>query len=41
MGDHEIVEKRHPVASSDEDRDEAVAAFNAGRRASPASAAAR
>ena len=30
MGDHEIVEMRHPSASSDEDRDEALAAFDAG-----------
>jgi ubiquinol-cytochrome c reductase iron-sulfur subunit len=30
MGDHEIVEMRHPSASSDEDRAEALAALNAG-----------
>ena len=32
MSDHEIVEMRHPVASSDEDREEALAALDAGRR---------
>jgi ubiquinol-cytochrome c reductase iron-sulfur subunit len=30
MGDHEIVEMRHPSASSDDDRTEALAALNAG-----------
>jgi len=30
MGDHEIVEMRHPAASSDEDREETLAALNAG-----------
>ncbi len=30
MGDHEIVEMRHPAASSDEDRAETLAALNAG-----------
>ena len=30
MGDHEIVEMRHPAASSDEDRAATVAALNAG-----------
>jgi ubiquinol-cytochrome c reductase iron-sulfur subunit len=30
MGDHEIVEYRHSAASSEEDREEAVAAFNLG-----------
>ncbi len=30
MGDHEIVEMRHPLGSSDEDRDEALEAFNTG-----------
>ncbi|MGH3413101.1 MAG: cytochrome bc1 complex Rieske iron-sulfur subunit [Marmoricola sp.] len=30
MSDHEIVENRHPASSSDEDRTEALAAFNAG-----------
>src|SRR5690349_9531995 len=30
MGDHEIAENRHPSASSDQDREEALAALNAG-----------
>ena len=30
MGDHEMIEMRHPSVSSDEDRDEALAAFDAG-----------
>ena len=30
MGDHEIIEMRHPATSSDEDREEALEAFNAG-----------
>ncbi len=30
MGDHEMVEMRHPSSSSDEDRDEALEAFNSG-----------
>ena len=30
MGDHEIIEMRHPAASSDEDREEALEAFNTG-----------
>jgi ubiquinol-cytochrome c reductase iron-sulfur subunit len=30
MNDHEIVEMRHPVRSSDEDREYSIAAFNAG-----------
>ena len=41
MSDHEIVEMRHPSASSDDDRDESVSAINAGHRRTPASAAAR
>ena len=30
MGDHEMIEMRHPAVSSDEDREEALEAFNAG-----------
>ena len=32
MGDHEIVEMRHPARSSDEDREETLRALAAGRR---------
>ncbi len=30
MGDHEIIEMRHPATSSDEDREEALEAYNTG-----------